>query len=496
MKVIDWIKKWSEFSPNQVAFKELESGRTYTYEALNKSASKIANFLSLNYEIQIGDRIAIIAENCIEYILLLGVAQKMGIILAPLNYRLQPVELDGLMEQVTPSLILFDQKYEQKITATSHAKSNVRQMPIEALIDLSRSESGIFENIHIDDDHAALIIFTSGTTGQPKGSIYTHKMMHYNSLNTSLRLDITSKDRSINCAPPFHTGGWNVLLTPFIHHGAFTLIMKSFDPDIVLQSLEKEHITVWWAVPTMLKMMQDAPSFKTVNLENVRYFIVGGEAMPLPLIRLWEDRGIPIRQGYGLTEVGPNVTSLNEEDSIRKIGSIGKPNFYYEIKVIDEDGNKAEVNAPGELWLSGPTVSPGYININPKDDKDRVNGWFRTGDIVTVDDEGFLFVVDRIKNMYISGGENVYPTEVEGIIRQIDGIDDVAIIGVPHEKWGEIGKAFVVRKKGTKLSDEDILRFCASKMAKYKVPGTIAFVEELPKNDAGKIDKKVLKQFS
>jgi fatty-acyl-CoA synthase len=228
----------------------------------------------------------------------------------------------------------------------------------------------------------------------------------------------------------------------------------------------------------------------------MRYIIVGGEAMPIPLIEKWHNRNIPIRQGYGLTEVGPNVTSLNHTDAIRKQGSIGTPNFFYQVKLVNEEGMEQHGAAIGELLLKGPNVTPGYWN-NTEATRDTIkDGWFHTGDRVRRDEDGFLFVVDRIKNMYISGGENVYPAEVEYLLRQHPAIDHVAIVGVPDPKWGETGMAFIVLKQNASLSKEEIIDYCRQNLAKYKIPGHIAFLDELPKNDAGKIDRKVLKNFN
>jgi len=317
-------------------------------------------------------------------------------------------------------------------------------------------------------------------------------MLFWNSVNTQMRLDITSADRSINCAPSFHTGSWNVLLTPFMHHGAYTLVMRNFDAEKVMRALEDYKMTIFWAVPTMLKMMAESSIFEQVKLEKLRYFIVGGEAMPIPLIEKWHAKDIMIRQGYGLTEVGPNVTSLNHQDAIRKQGSIGKPNFYYEVRIADNNGNAVQAGEQGEFLLKGPCVTPGYWN-NTKATKDTiVDEWFHTGDIVKQDDEGYIYVVDRLKNMYISGGENVYPAEVEYVLRQHNAIEEVAITGVPDEKWGESGMAFIVLKNNSEASPESLSTFCREKLAKYKIPKHFRFVKALPKNDAGKIDRKSL----
>jgi fatty-acyl-CoA synthase len=245
----------------------------------------------------------------------------------------------------------------------------------------------------------------------------------------------------------------------------------------------------------MLKMMAESPVFEKVKLDKLRYFIVGGEAMPIPLIEKWHKKGVLIRQGYGLTEVGPNVSSLNHEDAIRKKGSIGTMNFYYDAKLVNKDFETVKPGEIGELVLSGPTVTPGYWKNEQATIDTIENGWFHTGDLMTMDEEGFYYVVDRIKNMYISGGENVYPAEVEHIILSHQAIAEVAIIGVPDEKWGESGKAFVILKSGHNFNQQEMFDYCVERMAKYKVPKHWQVMDELPKNDAGKIDRKRLKQI-
>jgi fatty-acyl-CoA synthase len=272
-------------------------------------------------------------------------------------------------------------------------------------------------------------------------------------------------------------------------------MIKSFDPDLVLELLEREKATIWWAVPTMLKMMAESPVFDEVQLDRLRYFVVGGESMPVPLIEKWHKKGVLIRQGYGLTEVGPNVSSLDHRDAIRKKGSIGTMNFYYQARLVDEEFRDVKRGEIGELILKAPTVTPGYWR-NVKATQDSMRGeWFHTGDLMIEDDEGYYFVVDRIKNMYISGGENVYPAEVEHILRSHPAIEDVSIVGVPDEKWGESGKAYVVLKGHNTLTLDELVDFCREKLARYKIPKHLHVLKELPKNDAGKIDRKKLKQM-
>jgi len=272
------------------------------------------------------------------------------------------------------------------------------------------------------------------------------------------------------------------------------VMMKKFDPALVLQLLQEEAATLFMGVPTMLKMIADDPAFAKANFPDLYYIIVGGEPMPIPLIERWDEKGVAIRQGYGMTEVGPNLTSLHQDDAIRKKGSIGRPNFYVQTRIVDDKGEETPVNTAGELLLKGPMVTPGYWRNDAATAKAIVDGWFHTGDMVKADEGGYLFVVDRIKNMYISGGENVYPAEVERVLLSHEAVSEAAVIGVPDEKWGESGRAFVVLHPGRGLSPQDLQAYCKAHLAKFKVPRDVLFLQELPKNDTGKIDRNALKE--
>lgn len=492
----DWIEKWADYSPNKIAVKEYETNRTLTYAELNR----VANFLAAKFIHELGiqpkDRIVVIAENSIEHIVLFSVCQKIGTILVPLNYRLAQRELDYQIQNSDPSIIIIEEKFEEKIKGLESIK---KVKKIISLKELSRiiEEEKSFEHkvsvkVYLNEDDPIFILYTSGTTGLPKGALYTHRMLVWNSFNTSMRLDLTSEDLSVSCTPMFHTGGWNVIPTPFLHRGAYVCLMKKFDPDIILQLLEKEKATMFMAVPTMLSMMAQSQYFEKTNLSSVKFFIIGGEPMPLPLIELWHRKGVPIRQGYGLTEVGPSVTSLHQDDAVRKMGSIGKINFYIYHRVVDENGNDVKQGEVGELILKGPSVTIGYWRDEEATKESIKNGWFYTGDLVKEDEEGFLYIVDRKKNMFISGGENVYPAEIEKFLYTHPSVKEISVIGVPDEKWGEVGKAFIVVKEGKKLSAKEILEYCEGNLAKYKIPKYIEFVNEIPKTDTGKIDKKKL----
>jgi len=498
MNFTDWFAKWTAYKPDKIAFREYESGRTMTYSSINSLGNSLALWLQEKGGLGFGSRIAVISENCLEYVLLFAAAQKAGYTLVPLNYRLATRELDFMLDNSKPEMIIYEKKYHEKISQAESYQNSRHKIEIDSILSIAKENSETNNKQkqfpEIPEDHPIFIIYTAGTTSFPKGALYTHKMLFWNSINTEMRLDITSSDRALNCAPPFHTGSWNVLQNPFIHHGAYTLLMKSFEPDKVLRALEDDEHTIFWGVPTMLKMMAESPVFHEVSLKKVRYFVVGGEAMPIPLIKIWHDKDIPIRQGYGLTEVGPNVMSLEHTHAFSKAGSIGMPNFYYKTRIVNEKGEDLGPDEQGEFLLKGPAVTPAYWENEEATKNTIIDGWFHTGDIVKKDEEGFIYVVDRLKNMYISGGENVYPAEVEHFLRSHPEINDVAIIGIPDEKWGESGKAYIVKKPDSALKAEEVYDFCLGKLAKYKIPKEYEFIEELPKNHAGKIDRNALRK--
>ncbi|MGK7390730.1 MAG: class I adenylate-forming enzyme family protein [Candidatus Cyclobacteriaceae bacterium M2_1C_046] len=492
--ITDWFQRWSTYLPEKIAVKDLSLNTSYTYRELDKGGKGLAAWFHGKLNLQKGDRVFIIATFGAEYFMLLSVAQKMGIILVPVNYRLSAPEIAYLIQNSDPSLVIVEKQFETLLTdIPGHIKDiAIYWSVLSEKISQVLEEDTNFSSVVIEESHPCMILYTSGTTGFPKGAIYTHGMMLWNSLNTAMRLKVTSDDRTLMVMPPFHTGGWNVLSTPLLHFGGTVILQSKFDASQALNFLKEEEISIFMAVPTMVKMMMDAEEFNTTDFSSLRYMIVGGEALPIPVIEKWAERGVPIRQGYGLTEAGPNITSLEAEDAIRKRGSIGFPNFYVETKLINEAGTETAANESGELWLRGPMVTPGYWKNVEATKKAFCEGWFKTGDILKKDEDGYLYVVDRIKNMYISGGENVYPAEVEKRLMQHPAVSEAVVVGVPDEKWGESGKAYVVIKPGEKAGEEELLSFCKAGLAKFKVPKYFVFMKELPKNDTGKIDRKKL----
>ena len=498
----DWIGKWATYSPDNLAIKNYDTGEAFTYRQLNQRAIQLANRLVHIYDIKPQDRVAVLAENGVEWIVLFAAAQKLNFTIVPLNYRLAASELNYLLENSKPKILITASKFQDLIEGANNYSKIEYTLSLEQLRDLYDPINATQTNKEIilypaQEDDNIFILYTSGTTGFPKGARYTHNMLFWNSINTALRLIINSESRTINVMPPFHTGGWNVLTTPFLHHGGFVGTLSKFDPETMLSLLDSEKMTLFMAVPTMLKMMADSPNFPEADLALLHYLIVGGEPMPVWLIDRWNAKGIPVRQGYGMTEVGPNLTSLHQRDAIRKKGSIGRPNFYVQHRIVNAEGKDQPKNIPGELLLKGPMVTPGYWQNEEATKKAIQDGWFYTGDMVKEDEEGYLFVVDRIKNMFISGGENVYPAEVERVLLKHPAIAEAAIIGMPDAKWGEVGWAYIVLHDNTQdeISEPELKAYCMEQLAKFKVPKSFNILPELPKNDTGKINRRALKDW-
>jgi fatty-acyl-CoA synthase len=475
----------------------MPQGRSYSYAEMYAVTNRLSRMLLNRHSVKPGDRVAVLSQNTIEYLFLYFAVQQIGAVLVPVNFRLSAREIEFILTDCSARLLIVQEQYLSMVTGMSAASVPSNRITMDdvssAAHDTSLVSLPLPECAKFDDP--CMILYTSGTTGRPKGALVTNKMVFWNSINTEMRLNITSNDVTLTFAPFFHTGGWHVLTTPFIHHGATIIFLNSFNAERIVELCDKEKVTVLFGVPTMMKMMSETAAFGTSTMESVRFAIVGGEPMPIPQIELWQKKGVPIRQGFGLTEVGPNCFSLPEEDAIRKKGSIGFPNFYIETKIVKESGEPAGLNEPGELLLRSPVVTPGYWN-NPGATKEAiVDGWFHTGDIVRCDVEGYFYVVDRKKDMFISGAENVYPAEVEHFLYTHPDVAEAAVVGVPDEKWGEVGKAFIVVKNDSAVTTEDLRTFCTGQLAKYKIPKYFELISELPKGHSGKVLKRALKEM-
>ncbi len=489
---LDWLERWNRYSPENIAVQCGETGRAISYRQFYRQAQNIAAYLRDEFGVGPRDRVACMAQNEIEYLSLFYACQRLNAILVPVNFRFTSSEVQHILRDSGAKAFVVQPDY---FPVVEKFKDEIRIWDFTQLMDCARKESDIQVPFTGDAEDSCMILYTSGTTGFPKGAIISHRMIFWNSINTGLRLNLTQNDVVVTFLPLFHTGGWNVLTNPCFHRGAKVILLKKFDADLILDLCEKEKVTVLFGVPTTMDLLRRSPRFSEVDLKSVRYAIVGGEPMPLELIQVWEERGIPIRQGYGLTEFGPSVFSLNQEDSRRKMGSIGFPNFYVDARIVDDEGKDVGANEVGELILKGPAMMSGYWN-NEKATRETIrNGWLYTGDLVRRDEEGYYFVVGRKKEMFISGGENVYPAEVEKVLRSIPGVREAAVIGVKDIRWGETGKAFISfedNASGKALRPEILREHCLKHLAKFKVPTQFVILPDLPKTESGKIAKKLL----
>ena len=347
----------------------------------------------------------------------------------------------------------------------------------------------------LDSEDIAALIFTGGTTGLAKAAQVSHRMIAWNTLNTVIH-DVTHDDVYLNVFPMFHTGGIFVYTLPQVIFGGTTILLRQFDPARVLALIEREGVTIFAGVPTMYQMMTQAPNWEAADLSSLRFCTSGGAPLPVPLVeKFTAEKGIRFKQGFGMTEFGPGVFALAPEDAIRKAGSIGRPNFFVDARIVDDDNNPLGPGEVGELVLKGPSYCSGYFG-NPEATVEAVDdeGWFHTGDLAQHDEEWYFYIADRKKDMLISGGENVYPAEIEAVLYKHPAVHMCAVIGVSDAKWGEVGKACVVLKPGSQATGEELIAFMQQNLAGFKVPKSVELMDELPISSAGKILKRELRQ--
>jgi fatty-acyl-CoA synthase len=489
-------------TPNREAIIDNIEKKFYTYKDLDFRANQLARVLS-NNGISKGDRVAMFSTNRIECVDLFLATGKIGAVLVPFNVRLSIQELDYLIKKTKPSIFFYEPKLESQVIKIKEknlipkyivmGKKTILNDP--STHDLMQKFLGTpIERpiINFEDPH--LILFTGGTTGLPKGATLPHRLIFWNSVNTILSWSLKPDDIQPLLFPLFHTGGWNVLLVPFYHLGAKTILMGDFDPEETIRVIEQEKCTVVIGVPTMFHMIANTAQFKSVKFDSVRIFISGGAPCPVAIMENYWAKNKPFKMGYGLTEVGPNNFYLPEDKIKQKPTSVGLPVFHCDMKIIDTKTDEiVKQGEVGELLLRGPHIFSGYWD-EPEETKKTIesDGWVHTGDLAMQDDEGFYYIVGRRKEMYISGGENVYPVEIEELLFKYPAIDLAAVIGVPDEKWGEVGKAFITLKKGEKATTNEIRNYLIKRLAKYKVPKYFEIRDTLPTSATGKILKREL----
>jgi fatty-acyl-CoA synthase len=487
----DWIGHHADLSPDAIAL--IDDGRdlTLTYADLEDQSRRLAAWLAAS-GVGPGDRVAFLAGNTTDVFEALFACAKLSAILVPLNWRLAIPELEFIINDCRPLALIYEDTYATAAAALEVA-AKLRLGDDYAAAKMGSDPVTVGPVTASHDDPWA-ILYTSGTTGHPKGAICTHGMFFWNAINIGHAVGLTAESTNLNVLPTFHSGGLNLYTTPCLHLGARSINMREFDPARVLELLVSGEITHFFGVPAIYQFLAETPGWQEADLSRVHSWACGGAPMPVALLQRYSDRGVVIRQGMGLTETSPTVFLTDEAHAISKVGSVGKPALHTEIRVVDEQGIDVGVDEIGELWVRGPNVTPGYWERPEATAESFTDGWLHTGDAARIDADGYVFIVDRWKDMYISGGENVYPAEVEQVLFHHPNVLDVAIIGVPDARWGEVGMAVVVPRDPDELDAVELLAFCDDKLARYKIPKQVRIVEELPRNAAGKVLKRNLRE--
>jgi fatty-acyl-CoA synthase len=499
VRYYDWIVHFGRRTPDKLAVIDLGSGRKFTYAQFDDRIARLASHLRERLKIKRGDRVAVLALNTTDTLEVQFACGRLGAVLLPLNTRLTVPELQYIVGDASPSLMIHD----AELAETALAVSRLCKIGASLLLGPDGSyEAAIAGSPPLDRpeivslDDISTIMYTSGTTGQPKGAIITHGMTFWNCVNLGGPACIMPSSVLLTVLPLFHTGGLNCYTNPVLHAGGTVLVMRTFDPGLALQLISDAsyRINVFFGVPSIYQFMAQHSSFAGADFSRLVIGGVGGAPMPVPLLKVWEARGVALQQGYGMTETSPAVLTLDREDAARKAGSSGKPVLHTEVRIVRPDGTDADIGELGELWVRGPNVTPGYWNRPDANASSFTDGWLHTGDATRIDEEGFYYIVDRWKDMYISGGENVYPAEVENVLHQLEPIAEAAVIGVPDAQWGETGMAIIAVRPGSAVSEAEIFAHCAANLARFKCPRLIRFVDALPRNATGKIHKPTLRQ--
>jgi fatty-acyl-CoA synthase len=473
-----WIRDRARSTPARVAI-DCRSVET-TYAELDERSERLAAGL-LDAGLAPGDRVATLTGSSPEHVVVFFACAKAGLILMPLNTRLAPPELLYQLEDATPAVLLCSAEWAE-LGASLHD----RVAGLEDLV--AQSHRALSPPA---DDDGLLLVYTSGTTGKPKGALLTHANCFWTNLSFDRVVGVSGEDTVLQVLPQFHVGGWNVQALLAWWKGATVVLEQAFDPARALALIAEKHVTTMMGVPATYLFMSQDPGFAKADLWSLRRAVVGGAPMPEALLEAWHERGVEIVQGYGLTEAAPNVLCLPPEDAARKRGYAGKPYPHVDVALRDpESGELLDGATEGELVVRGPNVFAGYWQNAEATAAAFADGWLLTGDVAARDEEGYYRIVGRTKDMVISGGENVYPAEIENVLHEHEAVAEAAVVGVPDERWGEACLAFVVVR--APVTEEELLELCRSRLARYKVPRGVRFVESLPRNALDKVVKSEL----
>lgn len=475
--VPDWLHQRASLTPERLSL--VVSGARWNFRELNERANGAAAWLQ-NLGVQSGERVAVLARNSAHYTVIVHALSRAGAVLVPLNTRLTPTELLWQIQHLSVRLLLTD----EALLPTAQVIAQQAVIQVERLELLLHTSHFTLHALPFILSNTHSILFTSGTTGQPKGAQLTFGNHFFSAVGSMLNLGLHADDVWLACLPLFHVGGLSILLRGVIY-GIPVVVHESFDAAEVNRMIEAEHVTIISVVSTMLQRMLEAGL--GAQPTSLRCVLLGGGPAPRPLLEACAARNLPVVQTYGLTEAASQVATLPPEDALRKLGSAGKPLLPTELKI-----ENAEANGVGEIVVRGPTVTPGYYANAEATAHVLREDWLHTGDIGYLDDEGYLYVLDRREDLIISGGENVYPAEIEAVLLSHPAIAEAGVAGAEDARWGQVPVAYVVRRAGETLTETEIKDFCAARLAKYKIPSKIFFTEALPRNAAGKLLRRKL----
>ncbi|MGE3599545.1 MAG: long-chain fatty acid--CoA ligase [Dehalococcoidia bacterium] len=497
-----WLHRRRHINPDSPAV--TFGGEVLSYAALDDRVETVARALGAR-GVGRGDRIAYMGSNHPMFIIALFASARLGAIFVPLNFRLTSHEAGYILKDVGARAIFCDfarmpviNQIRGDVDCEHYLAVGPNAPGWETLADGHPSKASGELTFEAAATDVAVIMYTSGTTGRPKGAQLTHLNLWANNINWALSIATSYADTGLNCAPLFHVGGLCVVVLPVLFAGGHVVLQEAFDPSTFLAALEKHRVTLTFAVPAMMQSLAQLQQFTAADLTSLRLFIAGGASVPEPLLRLYDNRRVPISQGWGMTESATAVTFLAPKDAAAKLGSCGKAVMLSEFRLVDADEMTiTSPHLPGEIRLRGMNVSPGYWN-RPDATVDAFDsdGWFRSGDVGYVDDDGFLYVCDRLKDMIISGGENIYSAEVESALYRHPAVAEVAVVGAPDEQWGERVIAFAVVRPGELLTLDGLRRFAEDYLARYKLPKELRLLGALPRNSSGKVLKDELRRIA
>ncbi len=468
-------------------------GREWTYAMLHDRATRMAHALA-DLGVGPGDRVAYLGPNHPAFLeTMFGTGQR-GAVFVPLNWRLSPPELVYQLTDCGARVLVFAPALGP-VVAQVRAEVSVPAVALgEEYERMLAGAAADPVDEPVDPDSPCLILYTSGTTGRPKGAVLTHANLTWNTINLLVDVDVAGDEVTLVVAPMFHVAALNQTVLPTVLKGGRVVLVDSFDPDRALELISEHRVTYLFGVPTMFLAMAQAPGWVKADLSSVRSAICGGAPVPEAAIAAYQERGVTFMQGYGLTETSPGALFLRREDSLRKAGSAGTAVFFTDVRLVAPDGSPAGVGQPGEILVRGPNVMAGYWQ-RPEETAAVLSpdGWLRTGDIGVTDADGYITIRDRTKDMIISGGENIYPAEVEDVLYQHPAVAECAVIGMPDPHWGEVGRAVVVPRPGVAVDEAEVLAFLSGRIARYKIPKSVVFTETLPRTASGKVRKADLR---